>query len=173
MRHLTLIALSLFLLVTPARADSVTQALEAAFVAFERAYPRLRPQEFGVDVAAYRDAVTLHRFKSGHWGGDVAMDLVVKSAAGGSCDRFAAYVPLPPQNGRVSLVLCPQFVEEGTPDLRRLTILHELVHVVAGPDECRAMAFAARVEFLATGQFTMVDRYWRANACEKSGFSLP
>ena len=57
--------------------------------------------------------------------------------------------------------------------LRTLTILHELVHVVAGPNECRAMAFAARIENLASGHFTDVSRYWQANSCNNSGFRLP
>jgi hypothetical protein len=95
------------------------------------------------------------------------------SAGTGSCQRFAAYVRLPPEDGKVELVFCPQFVNEGTPALRRLTILHEMVHVVAGPDECRAMAFAAHIENLATGGFTPVDPYWRANNCADSGFNLP
>jgi hypothetical protein len=73
----------------------------------------------------------------------------------------------------VRLTLCPQFSEEGSRELRRLTVLHEMVHVVAGPDECRAMAFAARIEHLATGSFTPVDRYWQANGCDRSGFGLP
>jgi hypothetical protein len=73
----------------------------------------------------------------------------------------------------VSLVICPQFSAEGSNSLRALTILHEMVHVVAGPNECRAMAFAARIEKLATNRFTDVSRYWQANKCEGSGFSLP
>ena len=71
------------------------------------------------------------------------------------------------------LVLCPQFFSDGADALRVLTVLHEMVHAVAGPDECQAMAFAARVEHAATGQFTPVDAYWQASGCEGSAYRLP
>ena len=169
----------LVLIATPARAqtggptDRVDAAFNAAIAAFERARPALGATAFGVDVESYGDALTLGRFHSAHWGGQVALSLEQQSGNGGSCGRFAAYVRLPPRDGVVSLVICPQFSAEGTDPLRRLTILHEMVHVVAGPDECRAMAFAARVEHFATGSHTPVDRYWQANGCEGSGFRLP
>src|SRR5690606_24110768 len=107
-----------------------------------------------------------------HWGGEMKLDIAVRSAAEGDCARYAAYVRMPPENGTITLVICPQFTGTGTRELRALTILHELVHVVAGPDECRAMSFAAAVEELATGRHTNVERYWRANGCEGSGFRL-
>lgn len=157
---------------SPARADSVQTAFNDSIAAFEQARPELGTTRFGVDIAAYRDALTLGRFASSHWGGSLAVALET-GGSGSGCARFAAYVPLPPQNGVVPLVICRQFSEEGTAALRRLTILHEMVHVVAGPDECRAMAFAAEVEVLATGRFTPVERYWQTNGCEGSAFSLP
>lgn len=157
----------------PARADSVSDAFDAAIAQFEAALPSLGDELAGVSVSAYRDALTLRRFSSPFWGRELR--LVVRSAAddGGACARFAAHVLLPPAEDSVTLTLCPQFRNEGTVGLRRLTILHELVHVVAGPDECRAMAFAARVEEAAMGSFTPVDAYWQANGCTGSGFSLP
>lgn len=179
-RRISLLILSqisgaLFLLcslVLPAHADAVDRAITAAIAALEIALPRLGTVSDGVEVAAYRDALTLGRFTSAHWGGTVTLD-IVEPGAEGACARFAAYVRIPPQNGTVTLAICPLFSQEGTDALRRLTILHEMVHVVAGPDECRAMAFAARVEQLATGTHTPVDRYWTANNCDGSGFSLP
>jgi hypothetical protein len=172
--RLMLLCVSALLSLTaaPARADVVTDALNGAIAAYDRALPSLPAIQFGVDTAAYRDALVMGRFTSPQWGEPLVLDLR-EGDAGGACARFAAHVILPPQNGAVSLVLCPQFIETGTPALRTLTILHEMVHAVAGPDECRAMAFAAHVEHLATGTHTPVDRYWSANNCTGSGFSLP
>lgn len=168
-----LMSAAILALVPQAGAASVNAAFNDAIEMLHRAMPGLGPEAHGVDVAAYRDALTSGRFSSRHWGGDIALDLVESSAPEGSCARFAAYVSLPPQQGNVRLTVCPQFSAEGTPALRRLTVLHEMVHVVAGPDECRAMAFAAQIEQLATGSFTPVDRYWQSNNCGASAFSLP
>jgi hypothetical protein len=169
-----LILLSVFVLgLAPARADVVDSAFSNAIDQFERAMPRLPDTLFGVDVPAYRDALTLRRFSSPHWGSTVELRVVRDGRGEQSCTRYAAFVRLPPSNGKLTLVLCPQFDTKGADALRTLTVLHEMVHVVAGKDECRAMAFAARIEFLATGAFTPVGRYWQANRCESSGFSQP
>lgn len=169
---LTLAVLAFLVGTAPARAEAVQSALNEAIAAFEQAEARLGSGTFGVDVDAYRDALTLGRFSSVHWGSDITIALEDGDGTAG-CARFAAYVHLPPRDNTVSLVFCPQFSSQGTPALRRLTVLHEMVHVVAGADECRAMAFAARVEVLATGAFTPVARYWRNNDCDRSGFTLP
>lgn len=171
-----LVALLTALLAGPAIAQdqaTLNQALDAAIDMFEAARPNLGPTELGVDVAAYRDALTLQQFGSAHWGGAVTVELAMRSTASGSCGRFAAFARIPPENGAVSLVLCPQFFSAGADELRRLTILHEMVHVVAGTDECRAMAFAARVEQAASGRFTPVDAYWQASGCAGSRYALP
>jgi hypothetical protein len=170
---LLLATFSLTLPPSPAQADAVSTAFNDAMAAFSAARAGLPAELAGVDVEAYGQALSSGRFASAHWGEAVTLDLHESADDGGSCARFAAYVQLPPRDGMVRLTLCPQFSEAGTPELRRLTVLHEMVHVVAGPDECRAMAFAAKVEQLATGSFTPVDRYWQANGCEGSGFSLP
>lgn len=151
----------------------VERALTRATATFEAALPHLAVNEFGVDVAAYRDALTLGRFDSAIWGGTVTVGTVIRETATGSCSRYAAFVRIPPENSAVSLVLCPQFFTDGMDELRELTILHEMVHVVAGSDECRAMAFAAAVQQAATGAFTGVDAYWDANSCGGSGYDLP
>jgi len=148
-------------------------AINAAFATFERALPDLATTEFGVDVGAYRAALGLQRFQSVKWGGSVSVEIRRQAEASGGCARFVAFVRVPPQDGVVPLVLCPKFFTEGTDELRALTILHEMVHVVAGPDECQAMAFAARVQQAATGTFTPVDAYWRASNCVKSAYRLP
>lgn len=163
----------LLLLSGPALADPLETALDRAVATFETALPSLANSEFGVDVGAYRDALTLQRFSSAHWGGQVTLAIERRDEATGSCSRFAAFVLLPPQDGNMGLVLCPQFFSDGADALRELTILHEMVHVVAGPDECRAMAFAARIELLAKGAFTPVDAYWQAQDCSRSAFRLP
>ena len=171
-----LAAILVLLLASPAAAEDrpmLDEALDAAIATFETALPRLRADEMGVDVAAYRDALTLQRFQSDHWGGMVDIELVIREAQEGSCGRFAAFTRIPPENGAVRLVLCPQFFSPGADALRQLTMLHEMVHAVAGSDECQAMAFAARIEQAATGRFTPVDAYWRANGCGETGFRLP
>lgn len=149
------------------------RAFDNAVATFETALPRLAVDEAGIDIAAYRDALTLRRFVSRHWGGTVTVDLAIRETRTGSCTRFAAFVRIPPENGVVRLVLCPQFFSDGADALRELTILHEMVHVVAGPDECQAMAFAARIEQAAKGRFTPVDAYWQASGCAGSALSLP
>lgn len=163
-------------LAPPASGDEpalLEQALTRATASFERAHPRLAADALGVDVAAYRDALTLQRFRSDVWGGTVTVTTAIRDAATGSCSRYAAFVRIPPEDGVVTLVLCPQFFTAGADALRELTILHEMVHVVAGRDECQAMAFAAQVEMAARGAFTPVDAYWQASGCAGSAFSLP
>lgn len=149
------------------------RAISAALDTFEAAWPGLGRDEMSVDGAAYRDALSLLRFASGHWGGTVTVDVVAQGEASGNCARFAAYTRMPPETGSIRLVLCPKFFSEGADALRELTVLHEMVHVVAGGNECRAMAYAARIQQLAHGDFTPVDAYWAANGCAGSGFSLP
>ena len=151
----------------------IDTALTRAVNTFEAALPSLQPTQIGVDVGAYRDALTLGQFASALWGETIRVEVSARAEATGACSRFAAFVRTPPENGTIGLVLCPQFFAEGADALRELTLLHEMVHVVAGPDECRAMAFAAHVQVAATGTFTPVDRYWSANGCEGSQFSLP
>ncbi|KKB78670.1 hypothetical protein VW35_09090 [Devosia soli] len=169
------LALIVFLVLSglmPARAGVVESAFDRAIAQFEAALPKLQAELFGVDTAAYRDALTLRNFASRHWGGRVELK-VREGSSDGSCARFAAFVRLPPENGTMSLILCPQFSTEGADSLRTLTILHEMVHVVAGPNECRAMAFAAEIERLSTGAVTPVDVYWQTNGCDGSGFRRP
>lgn len=161
MRHL--LALVLLAFATTASADEPQQAINRAIELFEAAAPQLPAKLHGVDREQYRAALTL--------GQGVA--LISESDPADRCSRFAAYTLLPAQNGVVRLVFCPRFFSDGNGALRTLTVLHEMVHVVAGPDECRAMAFAAAIEHRATGRFTPVDAYWQANRCENSGFSLP
>ncbi len=166
--------MSVLLLTTPVLASSaIDAAFKNAIAAFERAAPQLGVESAGVDVAAYGNALRSRSFDSGFWGGSIRLDVVKRDTDEGSCSRFAAYVRIPPENGVIRLVICPEFVDQGNDGLRALTILHEMVHVVAGPDECRAMAFAARVEFIATGQYTPVERYWQVNGCHRSGYALP
>jgi hypothetical protein len=171
-----IVAICIFLLAipTPANAASALDAaLDAAVETFEKALPELGETEFGVDVAAYRNALGLQPFHSAYWGGTITLDIERREGATGSCSSFAAFVVIPPENGTVRLVLCLQFFTPGADALRELTMLHEMVHVVAGADECRAMAFAATVQMAATGAFTSVDAYWRSSGCEASRYSLP
>ncbi|ODT48235.1 hypothetical protein [Devosia sp. 63-57] len=173
MIRLLLVALSLCLSSAVLAQSATERAFDAAIAQTEAALPQLGAEAFGVDVKAYRDALSLRRFTSRHWGGEITVAVVSESKESGSCARYAAYVRLPPERGAVRLVLCPQFSTPGADDLRRLTILHEMVHVVAGSNECQAMAFAALIEQLATGSFTPVTRYWEANGCAGSGYALP
>jgi hypothetical protein len=174
MRLLVILA-AVLLPILPAGAQqlSIDQSVNQAAELFEAVYPKLGAQLFGVDTVAYRDALTLRRFTSAFWDGEVAIRLSQENGSGGDCARFAAFTRTPPRDGIVTIGLCPEFFTPGADALRRLTILHEMVHVVAGPNECRAMAFAAAIEQAATGAYTPVDRYWRANGCVGSDFSLP
>jgi len=170
------VAMALCCLVPGARADDqalLDRALATALAQAERALPALDASAFGVDVAAYHAALRLQPFVSVVWDGDIQVELQIRSEPTGSCSRYAAFVRMPPENGRLPLVLCPQFFTSGADALRVLTVLHEMVHVVAGRDECQAMAFAATIEELATGVSTPVDGYWAASNCAQSPYSLP
>lgn len=172
----TMSAMVLLCLVPAAQADDqavLDRAMDGALGQLERALPQLDATLFGVNVAAYHDALALRPFSGGSWAGQNVVDLTIRGEASGSCSRYAAFVRLPPVDGRVPLVLCPQFFTPGADELRVLTVLHEMVHVVAGRDECQAMAVAARVEQLARGTFTPVDAYWRANGCATTRYRLP
>ncbi|MGV8951562.1 MAG: hypothetical protein ACOH2M_10710, partial [Cypionkella sp.] len=91
----------------------------------------------------------------------------------GLCAGFAAYVTPAIEQGAMVLTICPQFFLPGADALRETTVLHEMVHVVAGPDECRAMAYTAQIQMLATGRFQPVRDYWARNKCDASRYRLP
>ena len=170
---LCLMVLILPLASVRAEESDLDRAMADSIALFEAVYPTLGQTLAGVDLAAYRDALSLQRFRSSYWGGEITLRISSTPEAGGDCSRFAAYTRIPPENGAVRLVLCPEFFTTGADALRRLTILHEMVHVVSGPDECRAMAFAAAVEGAGLGSYTPVDSYWAANGCANGPFSLP
>ncbi|MDP2781255.1 hypothetical protein [Devosia sp.] len=128
-------AVALLCLVPAAQADNqavLDRAMDGALGQLERALPQLDATLFGVNVAAYRDALALRPFSGGSWAGQNVVALTIRAEASGSCSRYAAFVRLPPVDGRVQLVLCPQFFTPGADELRVLTVLHEMVHVVAG-----------------------------------------
>jgi hypothetical protein len=158
-----LLAVTLLAFITPVTAVEPQRAISGAIQLFEAAAPQLPRGLHGVDLGRYQAALTQ--------GEGVA--LVTGADPADRCARFAAYALLPPHNGVVQLVFCPRFHTGGNDALRALTVLHEMVHVVAGPDECRAMAFAAAVEQAAGGTYTPVGAYWRANGCDESRFRLP
>lgn len=171
MRHLLALLAALTLAIAPARADDLTDALNRAIALFDAAAPKLGQSRFGVDTARYRAALVMGRFARG--GGDISLYYEEKSDPAGHCGRFAAYTMLPAREGVIRLVVCPRFFSPGADDLRTLTVLHELVHAVTDANECRAMAYAAHIQKLATGRFTPVDAYWQANDCAGSGYKLP
>ncbi|WDR00277.1 hypothetical protein PSC71_05735 [Devosia sp. J2-20] len=119
----------------------LTRALEGAITQFEAARPRLGQSLSGVDIGAYGDALYRHRFAGGAWPGQTELTFDIRPDNSGSCNRFAAFVRIPPQ--------------------------------VAGRDECQAMAFAARIEQLARGDYTPVDSYWQAQDCSGGPYRLP
>lgn len=171
MRFLVVLIALILCAPLPGRADELTDALNRAIALFDAAAPRLGQSQFGVDTERYRDALTTGAFRRG--GEPVTLYYEENSDPADHCGRFAAYTMLPPRQGVIRLVMCPRFFTPGADELRSLTVLHELVHAVTEADECRAMAYAARIQFLATGQFTPVDAYWQANDCAQSGFKLP
>ena len=171
-----LATLVLTLLALPAQANDqamLDEALSSARTLFAetRHSPDLR--RFGVDLDAYASALALQPIANSVWDGIVQVTPEIRRKASGSCQSYAAFVVMPPEAQKLRLVLCPQFFSAGADDLRRLTILHEMVHAVAGRDECRAMAFAAAIEQAGLGRHTPVDRYWQVNDCRGSAFRLP
>lgn len=164
-------AFILLALVLQARADVLGEALTRAMAQFAAAAPHLGRNELGVNRDAYAAALTSGQFTKE--GASVSLYYEEDSDPAGHCGRFAAYTMLPPRDGVIRLVFCPRFFTPGADELRTLTILHELVHAVTDANECRAMAYAARIEKASTGRFTPVDAYWQNNGCAGSGFSLP
>jgi hypothetical protein len=170
------LVLALCWLPAAARADDqamLDRAIAGAVRQFDAARPGLGQQLFGVDVSRYGEALHQRRFSGGAWAGETRLALSIRTKPSGSCSRYAAFVRLPPEDGTLLMVLCPQFFTPGADALRVLTILHEMVHVVTGRGECQAMAFTARIEMLATGAFTPVDKYWRASKCASTEYRLP
>lgn len=164
------------LLAAPGQArerDGLDQALRAATATFARAKPQLGAVTAGVETQAYGDALAGRRFHSQFWGADLAVSFVMAGAEQKRCDRFAAFAIPAVERGVVEIFLCPQFFSDGTDALRQTTILHEMVHAVAGPDECRAMAYTAQLQVLAAGAFQRVAAYWDRNDCDGSPFRLP
>ncbi|KKB77282.1 hypothetical protein VW29_18075 [Devosia limi DSM 17137] len=149
------------------------RALNGAVHTFEQAMGTLEAAAIGVDIPAYSDALKRHRFYSSRWDMELDVNFAIRSAEDQRCERFAAYVMPAIDSGAVNVMLCPKFFSAGADALRETTILHEMVHVVAGTDECQAMAFTAQVQFIASGRFQAVAHYWDKNRCARSAFSLP
>jgi hypothetical protein len=169
-------ALALLLGPAPTQAQqdaAIAEALRGAVQTFERALPQLDAVTMGVPVDQYHDALTRMRFASSQWNAELAVHLVSNESEQGLCAHFAAYVTPAIEQSAVSLVICPQFDAPGAGALRQTTILHEMVHVVAGTDECQAMAFTAHVQMLANGTFQPVTEYWKKNKCDGSRYRLP
>jgi hypothetical protein len=161
---------------SPAQAqqdDLVEIALRAAARTLERALPQLDAVTLGVPTDQYYDALVQRRFSSSLWNAVLDVRVVENASEQGLCAGFAAYVTPAIEQGEVTLVICPRFYAPGADALRETTMLHEMVHVVAGTNECQAMAFTARVQQLATGSFQPVSGYWARNKCDDSGYRLP
>ncbi|HTM79170.1 MAG TPA: hypothetical protein VL133_16270 [Devosia sp.] len=151
----------------------IDDAMRAAARSFARAKPGLDAISMGVSSAEYGAALSQRRFQSSLWGRVLAVEVAVKDSGRGLCAGFAAYVTPAIEQGAVALALCPQFFSPGADALRETTMLHEMVHVVAGPDECRAMAYTAQIQMLASGAFQPVGPYWVRHKCDASGYRLP
>ena len=169
-------AVALLVSCTPAQAqqqEMLSDALGAAIRTFERASGHLGAVAMGVDNAAYGDALRQQRFHAPTWGAVLDVHLMIEDSGDGVCGRFAAYVRPAIDNGSINLHFCPEFFSPGADELRETTILHEMVHVVMGPDECLAMAYTAKIQALAHGTFLPITNYWNKHNCDSSGYSLP
>jgi len=167
LRHLLAVVLVCLGTAQVAAEPALDNALRAAREVFNRAAPALSGTIMGVDTASYAAALLRQQTPDG------ALQFVIETNENGSCRKFAAYVGRVDGTADTFLFLCPQFFMPGADALRVTTILHELVHVVAGPDECRAMAYAAHLEMLANGRFQPVEAYWQRNGCASSRYRLP
>lgn len=173
MKLLILLA-SLVLLSAPAQASDnavLDQVLAAAVKTFDAAASGMSATTMGVDNTAFGDALRHRRFQSPD--GTVAVNFVIQQNSNGDCAHFAAYVGPVDDGGGAYMFFCPQFFLPGADALRVTTVLHEMVHIVAGPDECRAMAYTARLQQRASGTFQPVAAYWNKNGCNASRYSLP
>ena len=153
--------------------DLIDDALQSAARTFERAAGQLDAVSMGISKADYGDALTKGRFASSQWDATLDVRVARNDSERGLCAGFAAYVTPAIEQGAVVLTICPQFFSPGADALRETTVLHEMVHVVAGPDECRAMAYTAQIQVLASGAFQPVHDYWNKNNCDASRYRLP
>ena len=153
--------------------DLVDEALRSAVRTFQQAADRLDAVSMGVSKAEYGDALARGRFSSSLLGATLDVRVARNDSEHGLCAGFAAYVTPAIEQGAVVLTVCPRFFLPGADALRETTVLHEMVHVVAGPDECRAMAYTAQIQVLATGTFQLVQDYWNKNNCSTSRYRLP
>lgn len=174
MRLLAALVVALFALPVQAQqADLLDQAIADATRTFEHALPQLGATMMGVDTKAYGDALKARRFHSARTGSARDVIFVIEDSEKGSCAKFAAYVAGVANSDAAHMFLCPQFFTPGADLLRETTILHEMVHVVTGTDECQAMAYTAQIQMLARGSFVPVARYWKDNGCVGSRYKLP
>ncbi|MEO5806990.1 hypothetical protein [Devosia sp.] len=167
-----LAVLALFaIMASPAQAQQsvLDRALADAARTLARAMPKLNAVELGIPMASYKKALTRRLVRFNGATANAPISFVFAREGEGSCDRFVAYVRGP----GAAMYLCPKFFSRGADAQRETTILHEMVHIVAGPDECLAMAFTARVQFVASGTFQPVAQYWAANGCPQSKYALP
>jgi hypothetical protein len=153
--------------------DLIDAALRSAARTFERAAGQLDGVSMGVSKAEYGDALTRGRFASAAWSATLDVRVARNESEHGLCAGFAAYVTPAIEQGAIVLTICPRFFLPGADALRETTVLHEMVHVVAGPDECRAMAYTAQIQVLASGTFQPVRDYWNKNNCQASRYRLP
>ncbi|HWU17464.1 MAG TPA: hypothetical protein VN155_07250 [Devosia sp.] len=171
-----LCALFLAMFALPAQAQQnalLDKAIAGATRTFERALPQMGVTTMGVDNSAYADALKSRRFHSARTGNARDVIFVIEETSKGSCAKFAAYVAPVANSEAAHMFLCPQFFTQGADLLRETTILHEMVHVVTGTDECQAMAYTAHVQMLATGSYVPVAKYWKENGCAGSRYALP
>ncbi|UXN73289.1 M35 family metallopeptidase [Devosia sp. A8/3-2] len=174
MRLLAVLVVAIFAVPVQAQqADLLDRAIADAIGTFELALPQLGATMMGVDTSAYGDALKARRFHSARTGSAQDVIFVIEDSAKGSCAKFAAYVAGVANSEAAHMFLCPQFFMPGADLLRETTILHEMVHVVTGTDECQAMAYTAQVQMLARGSYVPVAMYWKENGCAGSRYALP
>jgi hypothetical protein len=171
-----LCALFLAMLALPAQAQQnalLDKAIAGATRTFERALPQMGAITMGVDNSAYADALKARRFSLRPHRQCTRRHLRDRGQQQRLMRQIRRLCRPVANSDAAHLFVCPQFFTPGADLLRETTILHEMVHVVNGTDECQAMAYTAHVQMLATGSYVPVAKYWKENGCAGSRYRLP
>lgn len=132
-------------------------------------------KEWNIDPEIYRSALNQGEFYAPYWSKSVKVKYVIGTNDTPLCDTSKAYVEHEELNSRElvsTLVVCPGFFTYPHMQYQAETILHELVHVVTGPDECRAFAYAYTIIYFALSEATLNERLWSHYNCDSSTYNI-
>lgn len=171
----------LTLLTSPAHSQTQQNALDSVIeIAIQTVAKANEKADFSVfnmwniDPELYSAALNERSFYAPHWGLKVNVDYIIETERAGTCNGSYAYVShtdTVPGEMSATVHICPYFFE-ADPYVKLETVLHELVHVVTGVGECRAMAYTFALTQFGTGFASLDEAYWARHNCETSEYNI-